>query len=76
LQKEIQKIIGDKVLIPDTGKIIALSLKDYLKRHPELNIIKTKTAADFYTTDNSKVFKKLAEKFLAKKIKSIKKIEL
>lgn len=76
LQKEIQKIIGYEVLIPDTGKIIALSLKDYLKRHPELNIVISKTTADFYTTDNSKVFKKLAEKFLAKKIKSITKIEL
>lgn len=71
LKKEIQKITGQQVLIQDTGKIIALSLKDYLKRHPELNIGRVKTACDFYTTDNSKIFKKLAEKFLAKKIKSI-----
>lgn len=76
LKKEIQKIMGQRVLIYDTGKIIALSLKDYLKRHPELNIIKNKTTGDFYTTDNSKIFKNLAEKFLAKKIKSIKQIEL
>ena len=68
--------MGKSVSIPDTGKIIALSLKDYLSRHPELKIIKAKTDCDFYTTDNPKLFKELAEKFLGQKIKSIKQIKL
>jgi len=76
LHAEIKKIIGPNVLIPDTGKIVADSLKDYLKRHPELNISKSKTACEFYTTDNSKTFKSLAEKFLEKKIKLINRVDL
>jgi glutamate racemase len=76
LQKEIQKIIGKGVIVPDTGNIIAISLKDYLKRHPELNIISAKPACDFYTSDNPESFKDLAERFLEKRIKSISRIEL
>ncbi len=76
LQKEIQKIIGKVVIVPDTGDIIAISLKDYLKRHPELNIVSAKAACDFYTSDNPKSFKDLAERFLEKRIKSISRIEL
>ena len=76
LKKEIKKIMGPDVIIPDTGKILALSLKDYLNRHPELKIIKEKSACDFYTTDNPKIFKDQAEKFLAKKIKTVSPIKL
>lgn len=76
LQNEIKKIMGKHVTIADTGKIIALSLKDYLNRHPELKIVKSKTACNFYTTDNPKLFKQTAEKFLKRKVNSIAKIEL
>ena len=76
LKKEMQKIMGSQVKIPDTGKIIALSLKKYLSRHPELKIVKAKNSCDFYTTDSPKVFKGLAEKFLGNKIKLIKQIKL
>lgn len=76
LQKEIQKIMGKGVIVPDTGNIIAISLKDYLERHPELNIVAAKPACDFYTSDNPKSFKNLAERFLEKRIKSISRIEL
>lgn len=76
LEKEIKKIVGKNVVVPDTGKIIAASLKNYLKRHLELKIVKAKTSSDFFTTDNPIMFKELAEKFLAKKIKTVKQIEL
>ncbi|MEI6835352.1 MAG: glutamate racemase [Candidatus Falkowbacteria bacterium] len=76
LQEMIQKIMGSIVVIPDTGKIIAASLKDYLNRHLELKIKKNKTSCVFYTTDNPKIFKFQAEKFLKQKIKSIKQIKL
>lgn len=76
LEKEIKKIVSKNVAIPDTGKIIAASLKDYLSRHLELKITKAKTSCVFYTTDNSKMFKYLAEKFLNKKIKTVRQIEL
>jgi glutamate racemase len=76
LENVIKKIVGKNITVPDTGKIIAASLKDYLNRHPELKITKTKTSCDFYTTDNQKMFKDLAEKFLKQKIKSVKQVEL
>lgn len=76
LEKMIKKELGKKVAVFDTGKIIATSLKNYLKRHPELKIKKGKTDYKFYTTDTPDTFKDLAQIFLAKKISSIKQITL
>ncbi|MEI7620178.1 MAG: glutamate racemase [Candidatus Falkowbacteria bacterium] len=77
LLTEAKKIMGPKCFVPNTGEIIAKSLKDYLKRHPELNIKPSKPATvKFYTTDDIERFKKLGEKFLGQKITQIEKIEL
>lgn len=76
LQKAIKKIVGPKVAVPDTGKIVALSLKGYLKRHQELKIEINKTTCEFFTTDQPRLFKTLAEKFLGRKIKKISQIKL
>lgn len=77
LLTETKKIMGPKCFIPDPGEIIAQSLKNYLERHPELNIKPNKSATvKFYTTDNIKQFKKLGEKFLGQKINQIEKITL
>ena len=76
LETVIKKIVGKNVTVPDTGKIIAASLKDYLSRHGELKITKAKTNCDFYTTDNPKMFKDLAEQFLSQPIKIVRQIEL
>lgn len=76
LESLIKKVVGSKVAVPDTGKIVATSLKKYLSRHKELKIIKGKTKTTFYTTDNPKMFKDLAEKFLDQKIKSVRRTEL
>lgn len=74
LRNKIQKILGKDIWVPDPGKIVALSLKDYLKRH---NMTESKKISlDFYTTDNNKKFKELSEKFLNKKIQKIQKIKL
>ncbi|MFZ2310751.1 MAG: glutamate racemase, partial [Patescibacteria group bacterium] len=74
LHNQIKKIMGPSVIIPDTGKLVALSLKDYLNRHRVLP--STTTKAEFYTTDNPNSFKKLAEKFLGSEIKKISQIKL
>jgi glutamate racemase len=74
LHNQIKKIMGPSVIIPDTGKLVALSLKDYLNRHRVLPAATTKV--EFYTTDNPKPFKKLAEKFLGSEIKKISQIKL
>lgn len=74
LLNQIKKIMGPGVIIPDTGRLIATSLKDYLNRHRVLPSATTKV--EFYTTDNPEPFKKLAEKFLGSEIKKISQIKL
>lgn len=77
LIKDIQRIMGKKISVPDPGKIVAQSLADYLNRHPELNLkTKNKTDISFYTTADINLFKKEGEKFLNSKIENIKKIKI
>jgi glutamate racemase len=71
LQKTIKKIVGAKINVPDTGKIIAASLKDYLARHDELKIVAGRSKQEFYTTDDPKMFKKMAERLIGRKIETI-----
>jgi len=77
LIKDIRRICGKRILVPDPGKIVSLSLKKYIQNHPELNLEKYKnTKITFYTTDEQELFKKLGSKFLSKKINEIKKAKL
>ncbi len=63
--------------ICDPGNVIALSLRDYLKRHQELGIKKVQEPnIIFYTTDSKKNFKDLGEKFLGMDIDNISEIKL
>jgi glutamate racemase len=77
LRAKIAKIMGKHCALPKTGEIIALSLADYLKRHPELNIKSVaKPKQQFFTTASPKKFKTLGEKFFGHEINHIKKITL
>lgn len=77
LSKDIRRIVGKKIIVPDPGKIVAKSLENYLKRHPELNLKpQTKTSTSFFTTADIDSFKKEGEKFLNSKIENIKKIKI
>jgi glutamate racemase len=77
LIKQIRDIMGKRVLVPDPGEIIALSLKKYLEKHKELNLkTRQKAIINYFTTDNPNSFKKEGEKFLQEKIKNIKQIKL
>ena len=77
LLTETKKIMGKHCLVPNTGDIIARSLKNYLTRHPELKLKPSaRPIVKFYTTDDIKQFKKLGEKFLGRPITRIEKIKL
>ncbi|HZJ41566.1 MAG TPA: glutamate racemase [Patescibacteria group bacterium] len=77
LLKQIRKIMGQRVIVPDPGEIVAASLKKYLKSHPELNIVKKeKTNTTFFTTDDPFNFKQAGEKFLQKPIEKITKVKI
>lgn len=77
LLPQIKQIMGKKINVPDPGDIVAKSLKDYLKRHPELNIEESKKLQTiYYTTDDPQNFKNLGEKFLGQKIIDIKQVDI
>jgi glutamate racemase len=77
LHKEIAKIMGRHIFVPQPGEIIARSLADYLDRHPELNLTRVAHPEyKFYTTDDSRLFKTWGEKFLGQEIKNLEQIKL
>lgn len=72
LYKEVVKIMGRRVSVPNPGEIITTSLKKYLSRHPELSLKEDPSPSiKYYTTDTPNSFKKAAEKFLGEKIVNI-----
>ncbi|MEO9023121.1 MAG: glutamate racemase [Ginsengibacter sp.] len=59
--------IGTKIV--SQGSIVAKSLKDYLIRHPEIEIRCSKNAhTQFFTTDSTKDFDKHSEIFFGEKV--------
>lgn len=77
LEKEIKGIMGKRVWVLDSPKIVAKKLKDYLKRHPEIDkkLEKNKKRI-FYTTGDKNRFKEIGKKFLGREMEDVKKIEL
>jgi glutamate racemase len=75
--QNFKRIMGKKVSLLHSGEITAKSLKQYLKRHPEIEtkISKNRTRK-FLTTDSPEKFKNFAEKYLGMKIHTPQKIEL
>lgn len=64
LEEKIRKYLPQKVRLLFQGQIVAQSLKDYLKRHPEMEERCTKDRQiDFMTTDTRKKFNRKAETF-------------
>lgn len=74
LENRIRKIIKDykqKIKVINEGPIVAEKLKDYLKRHPEINKkLSKKSKRQFYTTDLTNSFERLGSLFFGKKIKA------
>lgn len=69
LENKIRKIAGKKINIVSQEKIIAGKLKDYLKRHPEIERkIGKKGKRFFYSTDLTEKFEKLGSKFFGRRI--------
>lgn len=72
LMPKIEKYKRPGVRIVAQGEYVANSLKDYLKRHPEMNEKCTKTGTcQYFTTENSIRFQEQAQVFLHEKIQVI-----
>jgi len=71
LLEKLQQFTPSSVTIVSQGEIIAKSLADYLKRHPEIEDKCLKTASiEFYTTDDTTDFNNKATIFWGDKVLS------
>jgi glutamate racemase len=65
----IRKFLPKTIQIISQGKIVATSLVDYLKRHPEIDVKCSKNANHrFFTTESPEIFKKRSLIFLNREI--------
>jgi len=71
LIKKIKKYIPENLTLLSQGELVAESLADYLKRHPEIEARCSKGGAiDFYTSDSPENFNEAATIFFGKEVKS------
>jgi glutamate racemase len=71
LLPRIREIVPERVRILAQGEIVAPSLADYLRRHPEIETRLTRSGStSFLTTDASDSFDRLAELFLGHAVAS------
>ena len=62
---KIRRQVGERAAVVTQGELVAASLVDYLKRHPEIDSVCTKGGTcEFMTTENPDKFTELAEIFL------------
>lgn len=73
LENKIKKILGSQVTVISEAHVVPHKLKDYLKRHPEIDKQLDKNGTvSFYSTDLTDKFVILGSKFFGKKIKAYK----
>jgi glutamate racemase len=71
LLEKIKKYAPKDVQIVSQGEIVAKSLKDYIHRHPEMDVKCSKNGEKFfYTTDTTDIFDKHASEFFGQEVKS------
>ena len=76
LLKEFKRIIGKRVEVLDSSKIIAEKLKDYLQRHSEIEeVLDKKGKVKYLATDLTESFEQMAQRILGKKVR-FKKVDI
>lgn len=74
---EFKRIMGKRVHVFHSGKIVAESLKNYLHRHPEIEGKLTRGKSQkFLTTDDAERFAEFAKNFAGVKMARAEKVEL
>lgn len=69
LLNKIKKYLPPDIEVMSQGKYVAESLKDYLKRHPSMDVRCEKEAkTNFYTTDSASEFSEFASSLFDRKI--------
>lgn len=73
LLEKIKKHTPEGINVISQGNIVGQSLKDYLFRHPEIDIKCTKKGTvDYLTTENAEIFNRLASVFMSEPVESSK----
>lgn len=76
IKKDIEKITGQKIKLLVEGRVVAEKLKDYLRRHKEIEKTLTKNSSvEILTTDLTDNFEKIGKRFFKKTFKA-KKVNL
>ena len=71
LKQKIEKYLPQNVKLVSQGEIVAESLKDYLKRHPEIEVkISKEGRRIFYTTDSTEDFNNKATIFFGERVET------
>lgn len=71
LENKIKSLLPDKITVVSQGKIVAESLKNYLQRHPEIEMRCTKKGTfQYYTTESVEKFSMMASIFLKENIQA------
>lgn len=71
LEPKIREFLPSDIKLVLQGEIVAKSLADYLKRHPEINDLCTKEGRqEFYTTESAEGFNVKARIFLGKQVEA------
>ncbi len=64
LLEKIKKYVPNHISVVSQGNIVAKSLKDYLKRHPEIDVRCSKNSQrKFFTTEQADIFVEVAKTF-------------
>ncbi|MFA5286807.1 MAG: glutamate racemase [Candidatus Omnitrophota bacterium] len=74
LKKVIKDVMGKNVTLIDSAKQVAVEVNKILSEEGILNI-RGKGRPDFFVSDNPEWFKGLAERFLGRPVKNVKKVE-
>ena len=71
LEKQIKALLPPGIKIVSEARVAPKKLKDYLKRHPEIETqLSQGKTAEFYSTDLTKRFTLLGSRFFGKKLKA------
>ena len=71
IQNKIESFIGKNIKVVSQGELVAKSLSDYLKRHPEMEIKCAKNSSvEYFTTESVDKFSSSASIFLNEKIEA------
>lgn len=77
MKTDFERVMGNRVAVLDSGKIVARSLKQYLARHPEIESrLLQKRTCTYHTTDDPGRFESFAHDFLGMKVGPVRKVIL